>query len=226
MKLLKYTVVLPLCFSSVIAVQAASLDNDEKKFSYLQGYKAGKLVTAENPGFDIKSFNMAMEDALNGKDPKLSEEEIRATVQAVQQKNIANMKAAAEKNLKAGETYLEANKKKEGVKTTSSGLQYQIIKEGSGKKPTSNDSVTVHYRGTLINGEEFDSSYSRNKPSTFPVGGVVQGWQEALPMMKEGAKWEIIVPASLAYGTRGAPPNIGPNETLIFEIELLSIAKK
>jgi len=112
MKFLKYTVVLPLCFSSVIAVQAASLDNDEKKFSYLQGYKAGKLVTAENPGFDIKSFNMAMEDALNGKDPKLSEEEIRATVQAVQQKNIANMKAAAEKTLKRGKRIWKLTRKR------------------------------------------------------------------------------------------------------------------
>ncbi len=226
MKIFKYAAVLPLCFSSVLAVQAGSLDSDEKKFSYLQGYKAGKMVVAENPDFDIKSFNMAMDDALNGKDPKLSEEEIKATVEAVQQKMIANIKAAAEKNLKVGEEYLEANKKKEGVKTTSSGLQYQIIKKGNGKKPTTEDNVTVHYRGTLIDGKEFDSSYSRNKPATFPVGGVVQGWQEALPMMKEGAKWKIFVPASLAYGTRGAPPNIGPNETLIFEIELISIGDK
>ncbi len=225
MKLFKYAAVLPLCFSSVIAVQAASLDSDAKKFSYLQGYKAGKMVTAENPDFDMKSFNMAMEDALNGKDPKLSDEEIKAVVQSIQQKMIAKVKATAEKNLKAGEAYLKDNKKKEGVKTTPSGLQYQVIKKGNGKKPTSKDNVTVNYRGTLINGKEFDSSYSRNKPATFPVSGVVQGWQEALPMMKEGAKWKIFVPANLAYGMRGAPPNIGPNETLIFEIELLSISK-
>ncbi len=226
MKFFKYTAILPLCFSSVLAVQAASLDSDAKKFSYLQGYEFGKMVSARNPDFDMKSFNIAMEDALNGKEPRLSEEEIKATVQAAQQKMIANIKAVEEKNLKAGEAYLEANKKKDGVKITSSGLQYLVIKEGNGKKPTAEDSVTVNYRGTLINGKEFDSSYSRNEPATFPVGGVVQGWQEALPMMKEGAKWKIFVPANLAYGTRGAPPNIGPNETLVFEIELLSIAKK
>ncbi len=225
MKIFKYAVILPLCFSSVIAVQAAELDSDAKKFSYLQGYKAGKMVFAENPDFDIKSFNMAMDDALNDKEPRLSNEEIQAVVQTIQQKMVANMKTVAEKNLKVGEAYLEANKKKSGIKTTSSGLQYQIIKKGNGKKPTANDNVTVHYRGTLISGKEFDSSYSRNQPATFPVGGVVQGWQEALPMMKEGAKWKIFVPANLAYGMRGAPPNIGPNETLIFEIELLSIGK-
>ncbi len=226
MKLLKYAAVIsPLCFSP-LAVGAVSLDNDAKKFSYLQGYKVGKMVVAENPDFDIESFRMAMDDALNGKEPRLDKDEIQAVVQSVQQKMIANIKASAEKNLKAGQAYLEANKKKQGVKTTSSGLQYKIIKEGSGKKPTIDDNVTVNYRGTLISGKEFDSSYSRNKPSTFPVSGVVQGWQEALPMMKEGAKWQIFVPADLAYGMRGAPPNIGPNETLIFEIELLSVNKK
>ena len=127
------------------------------------------------------------------------------------------------KNLEAGQAYLEANKKKEGVVTLPSGLQYKIITEGKGKQPKSTDTVVAHYRGTLINGTEFDSSYKRNEPATFPVAGVIKGWQEALPLMKEGAKWQVYIPAELAYGPRGAGDVIGPNEVLVFDIELLSV---
>ena len=127
------------------------------------------------------------------------------------------------KNLEAGQAFLEANKKKEGVVTLPSGLQYKIITEGTGKQPKSTDTVVAHYRGTLINGTEFDSSYKRNEPATFPVAGVIKGWQEVLPLMKEGAKWQVYIPAELAYGPRGAGDIIGPNEVLVFDIELLSV---
>ncbi len=127
------------------------------------------------------------------------------------------------KNLEAGQAFLEANKKKEGVVTLPSGLQYKIITEGKGKQPKSTDTVVAHYRGTLTNGTEFDSSYKRNEPATFPVAGVIKGWQEVLPLMKEGAKWQVYIPAELAYGPRGAGDVIGPNEVLVFDIELLSV---
>ena len=127
------------------------------------------------------------------------------------------------KNLEAGQAFLEANKKKEGVIALPSGLQYKVITEGKGKQPKSTDTVVAHYRGTLTNGTEFDSSYKRNEPATFPVAGVIKGWQEALPLMKEGAKWQVYIPAELGYGPRGAGAIIGPNEVLIFDIELVSV---
>ena len=129
----------------------------------------------------------------------------------------------AKKKQETGEAFLEKNKKKEGVVTLPSGLQYKVITEGKGKQPKSTDTVVAHYRGTLINGTEFDSSYKRNEPATFPVEGVIKGWQEALPLMKEGAKWQVYIPAELGYGPRGAGAAIGPNEVLIFDIELLSV---
>ena len=129
-------------------------------------------------------------------------------------------------NKTEGETFLAANKNKEGVVTLPSGLQYKILKAGTGPKPTASDSVVCNYRGTLVNGTEFDSSYKRGQPATFPVNGVIKGWTEALQLMPVGSKWQLFIPAQLAYGERGAGPDIGPNATLIFEIELLSIQGK
>jgi FKBP-type peptidyl-prolyl cis-trans isomerase FklB len=129
----------------------------------------------------------------------------------------------SEKQKQRGEAFLAENKKKEGVKTLPSGLQYKVVKAGSGKKPKLDDTVTVHYRGTLIDGTEFDSSLRRGKPATFPVSGVIPGWTEALPLMEEGAKWQLFIPPKLAYGERGAGSLIAPNATLIFEVELISI---
>ena len=134
-------------------------------------------------------------------------------------------KVDAEKNKKAGEEFLAANKVKEGIVTTESGLQYRVINEGSGPKPTETDNVTVHYKGTLIDGEEFDSSYKRNQPATFPVNGVIKGWTEALQLMSKGSKWELFIPSEIAYGPNGAGGAIGPNEVLIFEVELIDINK-
>ncbi len=136
------------------------------------------------------------------------------------------MKLAGDANQKEGAAFLAANKTKEGVVTTSSGLQYKILKQGDGPKPTATDSVVCNYKGTLINGTEFDSSYKRGQPATFPVNGVIKGWTEALQLMPTGSKWQLFVPADLAYGARGAGQDIGPNATLIFEVELLSIQAK
>jgi FKBP-type peptidyl-prolyl cis-trans isomerase FklB len=130
------------------------------------------------------------------------------------------------KNQAAGNAFLEANKKKPGVVTLPDGLQYLVITQGTGPKPSKDDTVTVHYMGTLISGKEFDSSYKRGEPATFPVGGVIQGWVEALQLMNEGSTWELFIPAALAYGEHGAPPLIGPNETLIFKVNLISVNKK
>lgn len=133
--------------------------------------------------------------------------------------------ATSAKSTNAGEAFLEANKKKEGVVTLPDGLQYKVITEGKGAKPTLNDVVTVHYAGTLVDGKEFDSSYKRGEPATFPVSGVIAGWTEALQLMPAGSTWELYIPANLAYGDQGAPPVIGPNETLIFKVQLISVKK-
>ena len=170
-----------------------------------------------------------MKDALSGNKPLLSEKGMDDTIAAfekeIKAKQEARMKQAAEKNKKEGETYLTENKKKEGIIALPSGLQYKVIKKGSGKKPKPSDTVTTHYKGTLIDGTEFDSSYKRGQPVSFQVGGVIAGWTEALQLMEEGAKWQLFIPSQLAYGERGAGP-IGPNATLIFEVELISIQEK
>jgi FKBP-type peptidyl-prolyl cis-trans isomerase FklB len=139
------------------------------------------------------------------------------------EKQMAHREKAAEENLREGQAFLSENAQKDGVKTTESGLQYEVIEKGSGKTPTPESTVTVHYRGTLIDGTEFDSSLRRGEPATFPVNGVIAGWTEALQLMSEGAKYKLYIPADLAYGERGAGQAIGPNETLIFDVELLSV---
>jgi len=151
---------------------------------------------------------------------------VQETMAIFQKDMMAKQQEVAKKNKKEGEVFLDENKKKEGVKTLASGLQYKVLKEGTGKKPKLNDAVTVNYRGTLIDGTEFDSSYRRGQPASFPVSGVIPGWTEALPLMGEGAKWQLFVPSNLAYGERGAGAMIGPNATLIFEIELISVQEK
>jgi FKBP-type peptidyl-prolyl cis-trans isomerase FklB len=202
---------------------AGGLKTDKQKFSYSAGYQIGQNLKRQNLDLDSRAFSQGAQDAIANAKPRLKPEEMQAAFQAQQKKDMEKQAAAAKKNLDAGQAFLEANKKKEGVTTTASGLQYKIITEGKGKQPKSTDTVVAHYRGTLINGTEFDSSYQRNEPATFPVGGVIKGWQEALPLMKEGSKWQIYIPSDLAYGPRGAGGEIGPNEVLIFDIELLSV---
>jgi FKBP-type peptidyl-prolyl cis-trans isomerase FklB len=203
--------------------EPAGLKTDKQKFSYTAGYQIGQNLKRQNLDLDSKTFSQGVQDAIANAKPRLKPEEMQAAIQAQQKKDMEKQAAAAKKNLDAGLAFLEANKKKDGVVTLPSGLQYKVITEGKGKQPKSTDTVVAHYRGTLINGTEFDSSYQRNEPATFPVAGVIKGWQEALPLMKEGAKWQVYIPSDLAYGPRGAGGEIGPNEALIFDIELLSV---
>jgi FKBP-type peptidyl-prolyl cis-trans isomerase len=171
-----------------------------------------------------------LKDELAGGKLLLTDDEAKAAIATVQkdarEKQEAKMKLAGEENKKQGEAFLAANKSKEGVVTLPSGLQYKIEKQGDGPKPLATDTVECNYRGTLIDGKEFDSSYKRGTPASFPVGGVIKGWTEILQLMPVGSKYQVFIPAELAYGARGAGADIGPNSTLIFEVELLSIKQK
>jgi FKBP-type peptidyl-prolyl cis-trans isomerase FklB len=210
-----------LCVASVGAnADEATLKTDEEKFSYAIGYQIAESVKRQGIEVDVDSLIQAIRDDLTGTPLRISEPEMQAAVVAYQQKKFQEL---SEQNEKAGKKYLAANKKKQGVVELPSGLQYKIVEQGSGKKPVSSDTVTVHYRGTLIDGTEFDSSYARGEPATFQIATIINGWQEALVLMSEGAKWQVFIPPALAYGSGGAGQSIGPNETLVFEIELVSI---
>jgi FKBP-type peptidyl-prolyl cis-trans isomerase FklB len=215
---LRVIVVLGILFlvSQVNAQEKLVLKNQKEKVSYIIGMDIGGNLRKQSIDVDPNSLARGIQDALSGANPLLSREEIQETMVAFQ-------KEMAEKQKQRGEAFLSENKKKEGVKVLPSGLQYKVIKAGTGKKPKVNDTVTVHYRGTLTDGTEFDSSSRRGQPATFPVSGVIRGWTEALQLMEEGAKWQLFVPSNLAYGERGAGGLIGPNATLIFEVELISI---
>lgn len=214
-----------LFLNSNATAEEVKLSTDNQKFSYGVGLQIGQSIARQNVKVDQDALLLAIKDALNGQEPRVSLEELQRVMEVEEKKIQQQQAATADKNLQVGKAFLAENKKRDGVKTTASGLQYRVINEGKGAKPKTSDTVSVHYTGTLIDGREFDSSHRRNEPATFPINGVIQGWQEALPMMAEGSKWEIFVPSDLAYGPKGAGGTIGPNETLIFEIELLSINK-
>jgi FKBP-type peptidyl-prolyl cis-trans isomerase FklB len=194
------------------------------------GLDIGRMLKMQGVDVDLELATRGLKDAYTGNQALLTDEEMQEVLTNFKKEFIAKQQELAkqqgEKNKREGEIFFETNKKKEGVQTLPSGLQYKVLKAGAGKKPTATDTVTVHYRGTLIDGKEFDSSYRRGKPATFPVNGVIPGWTEALPLMEEGAKWELFIPSNLAYGERGAGRDIGPNATLIFEVELISIEQK
>lgn len=187
---------------------------------------AGSNFKKQSIDIDPDIFMKGFKDAFSGSKTVLTEDEMSKAMAAFKEermkKHEEEAKKVAEKNTKEGEDFLVGNKKKEGVVTLPSGLQYKVLKEGDGPTPKETDTVTVNYRGTLVDGTEFDSSYKRNEPATFPVNGVILGWQEALKLMKVGSKWQLFVPAGLAYGERSAGNIIGPNTALIFEVELLS----
>lgn len=205
------------------ALAADKPTGDKERFSYAVGMQIGQNMKQQGTEIDSKSLVQGLQDGLSGAAPKLTNEEMQAAVQAQQKREVTKRESVAKKNLETGQAFLADNKKKSGVVTRPSGLQYKVLKDGKGKQPKASDTVEVHYRGTLLNGTEFDSSHQRNQTATFPVHGVIQGWQEVLPLMKEGAKWQVWIPANLAYGERGAGRAIGPNETLVFEIELLAV---
>lgn len=198
------------------------------KVSYKIGFDIGSNLKKQTVDVNPDILSQGIRDALLGSKPLFSDKELHEAMTAFQKdymtRQEARNKDLAEKNKKEGETFLAENKKKPGVKTTHSGLQYKVIKEGDGPMPKIKDTVVAHYAGTLIDGTEFDSSIKRGQPSSFPVSGVIAGWTEALQMMKTGSKWQLFIPSNLAYGERGAQgTTIGPNATLIFEVELISV---
>ena len=218
----------PQIIVQATADKAEVFKTEMDKVSYIIGTQmAGSLKKAEID-VNLELLVQGLKDTLAGTKLALSQAEMTKTYAAWQQqmraKQAAKTAEEAAKNLAAGTAFLAANKVKEGVKVLPSGLQYKVVKEGTGNTPTADDKVKTHYRGTLINGTEFDSSYKRNKPAEFPVKGVIKGWTEALQLMKEGGKWELYIPANLAYGQRGRP-SIPANSTLVFEIELIEILK-
>jgi len=205
-----------------LAAEKAELKTDQEKNGYSVGYDIGRSVKTQLGDVDTDAMTRGLKDAIGGVAPALSDQEMQQRFLTMRQEAAAKV---AEKNKKDGEAFLAKNKGAKGVKTTASGLQYKVVTAGKGPQPKPGDTVTVNYRGTLIDGTEFDSSYKRGQPATFPLQGVIPGWTEALQLMKEGSKWMLYIPANLAYGERSAGPQIGPNSTLIFEVELLSIKK-
>jgi len=223
-------VVLAIVFIMACAACAEGptpLASEKDRLSYSIGMDIGKNLKRQEIDIDPDLLARGFRDSFSGSKTLLSDEEatrILTTFQrdltAKQQEKTREIAASAKKK---GDEFLAKNKKKQGVRTTSSGLQYRVLRQGTGKSPKATDSVTVNYRGTLIDGKEFDSSFNRGQPATFRVDGVIKGWTEALQLMKEGAKWELFLSPDLAYGERGAAPVIGPNEVLIFEVELIEV---
>lgn len=205
------------------------LDTPKSRISYTIGVNIGQDFKSQKMDVDADVLLLGLKESLAGKELRLTDEEMANEIQTFQQemqaKIVAEMEEMSAKNQAAGEAFLAENAKKEGVVVTESGLQYKELEPGEGASPGAEDVATVHYRGTLIDGTQFDSSYDRGQPATFPVGGVIAGWTEALQLMKPGAKWQLVIPAELAYGERGAGQDIGPNATLLFDVELISVEK-
>ncbi len=195
----------------------------QEKISYIIGRDMANNLQKQGIELESESFTKGLKEVLAGKPSTLSQAEIQEAMMALQQEMTQKQGAKGGENKAAGQAFLSENKNKEGVKTLPSGLEYQVIQEGSGKSPSGSDRVTTHYHGTLIDGTVFDSSYERGQPATFPVNGVIAGWTEALQLMKEGAKWRLFIPSELAYGSQGAGDAIGPDTTLIFDVELISV---
>jgi FKBP-type peptidyl-prolyl cis-trans isomerase FkpA len=205
----------------------ASLDSEAQKFGYAIGIDLGRSLQPVEDEVDVSALKQGLDDVLAGREPRLDEaarDEVKNTVaQRLQAGQMAEQAQRGQQAAEAGRAFLAENAERDGVETTESGLQYEILEEGEGASPTAQDSVTVHYRGTLIDGTEFDSSYARGEPVTFPLGNVIAGWTEGLQLMKAGGKAKLFIPSDLGYGAGGAGSRIGPNETLIFEVELLEI---
>jgi len=222
-----------ICFAAVLiasiglAQDKTELKDQKDKASYAIGLELGTSLKKGKMDVNTNTLIKGLNDGLGGAKPLLTEEQVKETMSALQKemmdKQAAANKEAGDKNKVEGEKFLAENKKKEGVKTTDSGLQYKVLKEGTGESPKETDMVVTNYKGTLLDGTEFDSSYKRNEPATFPVNRVIKGWTEALLLMKPGSKYQLFIPSSLAYGERAVGKDIGPNSTLIFEVELVGI---
>jgi len=222
--------VLVLWAGTVAAGDAPAFKDEKQKWSYAIGMDVANTLKRQFIEVDPEFVAKGLRDVTAGGKTLLTDQEARETLMGLQRELMAKAeerhRAIGEKNKKEGEAFLAENRKKEGVVALPSGLQYRVLKEGDGPIPTDNDVVETHYRGTLIDGTEFDSSYRRGQPASFPVRGVIPGWTEALKLMKVGSKWQLFIPPELAYGARGAGRDIGPNATLIFDIELLGIRKQ
>ena len=209
------------------ALAEEQFKTNQEKVGYAIGMNIGKNMMAQNVDVDPDQVAAGLKAAFKGEETLLSEEEMGQVLMAFQQemqmKQMAEMAAEAAKNQQVADEFLAANAKKEGVVALDSGLQYKVLSSGEGATPTAESTVEVHYRGTLVDGTEFDSSYERGEPVSFPVNGVIPGWTEALQLMKEGDKWQLVIPPQLAYAERGAPPVIPPNAALVFEVELLKV---
>jgi len=226
--MLRFSITLiTLLLTPMIASAAKGLETLEQKASYSFGVDFAKRLKQQGINLDISALNQGITDQATGKKLALEEGEMNQSkaeyTEQLRAKLVAEQQQLAAKNLETGKQFLAENAKKEGVETTASGLQYKVIKSGDGPAPQADDTVTTHYRGTLIDGREFDSSYSRGQPASFPVKGVIKGWTEALQLMKVGDKWELYIPSDLAYGATQRSELIQANSTLVFELELLGI---
>ena len=209
---------------------SGELTTDSQKFGYAIGVDLAKSLTPVKDDVDIEALKQGLDDQFKNSASKMDDaarEAIKTSVsKKMQERQMQQRTEQAKKSKEEGDKFLAENAKKTGVKTTASGLQYEVLTEGKGDHPKASDKVTVHYKGTLLNGEEFDSSYSRNQPVTFPLSNVIPGWTEGVQLMTPGSKYKFYIPSALAYGERGAGVKIGPNSTLIFEVELLSVEKE
>jgi FKBP-type peptidyl-prolyl cis-trans isomerase FklB len=216
-----------LICSAAFAEEKPALKDTKDKVSYSIGLDIGTTLKRQKVDVNPDTLSAGLRDALSGAKPLMTDEQIKETMTAfskdLSEKQAAASREAATKNTEAGQKFLAENKNKPGVKTTASGLQYKVIKEGTGPSPKETDTVVTNYRGRLLDGTEFDSSYKRNEPATFQVNRVIKGWTEALQLMKKGSKYELFIPSDLAYGPRGMGGDIGPNSVLIFEVELMDI---
>ena len=232
-----FTLVLSLfSLSGLIALSACqsqagtpALDSEDQKASYGIGIQMGSQLAPAESHLDIPAFMAGVRDGIAGNDPALPEEEVQAALQvfneAVRAEEAERMTSAAETNAAEGATFLAENATKDGITVTESGLQYEVISEGDGASPTAEDQVSIHYKGSLIDGTEFDSSYDRGQPATFGVSGVIPGFSEGLQLMTVGSHYRLFIPSEIGYGPTGSGRNIGPNATLIFEVEMLEIVQ-
>jgi FKBP-type peptidyl-prolyl cis-trans isomerase FklB len=222
---------LALFVDSSAAQDKPDLTNPNQRASYALGVNIASSLKRQEMDLDAKALAAGITDTLSGK-PALTTDQMKEALEGLQKRMMEKAQAEAQKygdgdkNMKEGDVFLAANAKKEGVKVTSSGLQYKVLKTGSGESPKAVDKVKVHYHGTLIDGTVFDSSVERGEPIEFPLDGVIPGWTEGVQLMKVGDKFQFVIPSKLAYGAQGAGSKIGPNATLVFEVELLGITKK